>query len=578
MKKRLMISNVVIIAAGFFAAFLLVALMVQSQYRDEFRKRLDATLAVAASQEDIIRQDPQAFAHLEKKYLSQAGQEIRLTIIALDGTVLGDSDGQLAEDIGENHLNRPEIIEARQNGYGYDMRTSTSVDKPFYYAALYLPDFGYLRAALPMSDYQSVVGTMWAYALLGMSLGIVLVCLVTWGFVSRLLDPLRTLTVAARKIAAGNFSSRAEGKFQDEIEELACSFNQMADNTESAVRELQSKQKQLESVLQGMDHGVLAIDRDCRLLFLNESARILLNRPAMLDGDLLDGNLLIRDISSLMKQSVDENHAIRETVRDGDEKIYTVYASPISGPDSGSALAVISDVTRVRRLEQLRSEFVANVTHELKTPLTSIRGSIELLKSADRDEETRKYFYDVLDIEAERLHHLIDDMLVLSQIENAKEDPSVTRCCVKQELLKTVQRLKPLAERNHISIECNLDDSLFVDCSPSRLQQLFGNLIENGIKYNKPEGKILITALRQRQMAVIRFRDTGIGIEQRHLPRLFERFYRVDTSRSREIGGTGLGLSIVKHLCALYHGDVSVDSTPGVGSTFTVRLPLSPKS
>ena len=295
---------------------------------------------------------------------------------------MGDSDGQLAEDIGENHLNRPEIIEARQDGYGYDMRTSTSVDKPFYYAALYLPDFGYLRAALPMSDYQSVVGTMWAYALLGMSLGIVLVCLVTWGFVSRLLDPLRTLTVAARKIAAGNFSSRAEGKFQDEIEELACSFNQMADNTESAVRELQSKQKQLESVLQGMDHGVLAIDRDCRLLFLNESARILLNRPAMLDGDLLDGNLLIRDISSLMKQSVDENHAIRETVRDGDEKIYTVYASPISGPDSGSALAVISDVTRVRRLEQLRSEFVANVTHELKTPLTSIRGSIELLKSA----------------------------------------------------------------------------------------------------------------------------------------------------------------------------------------------------
>ena len=255
----------------------------------------------------------------------------------------------------------------------------------------------------------------------------------------------------------------------------------------------------------------------------------------------------------------------------------TVYAAPLNkNRASEGALAVVADVTEMRRLQQLRSEFVANVTHELKTPLTSIRGFIELLKSGDRDEETRQYFYDVLDIEAERLHHLIDDMLVLSQIENAKEDASAVPCDLKKELENTVQRMLPLAQKQQISIDLVVkDQGLCVLSSSSRLQQLFGNLVDNAIKYNKPGGSVTVTLQRQRQMAVVRISDTGIGIPPEHLGRLFERFYRVDTSRSREIGGTGLGLSIVKHLAGLYNGDVSVESTPGEGTTFTVRLPLA---
>ena len=279
-----------------------------------------------------------------------------------------------------------------------------------------------------------------------------------------------------------------------------------------------------------------------------------------------------------MNQALKEEKVIKDTVVSAaspqGERIFTVYATPIQNNKESAVLAVIADVTHISKLEQLRSEFVANVTHELKTPLTAIRGSIELLKSADRDEETRRYFYDVLDIEAERLHHLIDDMLVLSQIENAKPDSTEQRCDVAQEIRETVARLYPIAEKENISLKVELKDGIWVACSSSRLQQMLGNLIENAIKYNKPNGSVKITAEESRQMAVIRIQDTGIGIEEEHFNRLFERFYRVDTSRSRAIGGTGLGLSIVKHLAVLYGGEVSVESTPGVGTTFTVRLPL----
>ena len=581
MRKRLVISNTVIAVVGFFVVFLLVVLMVQEQYKSEFAKRLDATLAVMATQGEDILENPQRFAMIENAHLKEAGQEMRITVLDLNGDVIGDSEQESNEDddtISENHWNRPEVQQALKEGKGYDIRLSESVGEPYYYAAFYLPDQCFLRAAIPISSLQDIIRQLWIYVFLCALFGVILVCSVTWITMKRFMEPLSKLTSAARRIAGGDFTGRVEGKYKDEIGELAFSFNIMADNTENAILRLQEKQEQLEGVLQGMDDGVIAADRENKILFLNQSARALLDCPNLLEGMPLEGNLLLRKIASIMKEAAHKNEAMRENVTDSsrNERQFTVYAAPVSR-QPGAVLAVIADVTKMRQLEQMRSEFVANVTHELKTPLTSIRGSIELLKSSDRDEETRRYFYDVLDIEAERLHHLIDDMLALSQIENAKEDPSIRRCNLKEELEKTAARLLPVAEKEGVSLEVDVDPAVFVDCSPTRLQQLFGNLMENAIKYNTPQGKVFVTGHRQRQMAVVKIKDTGIGIAPEHIPRLFERFYRVDASRSREIGGTGLGLSIVKHLAALYNGEVSVESTPGVGSTFTVRLPLSMK-
>lgn len=573
MRKRLMLCNVAIIIVGFLVSFVLATVLVQQQYKNEFTKRLDATLTVLATKTDEIKANPDSYAEQVSAELQKTDQQMRISIIALDGTVLGDSE---KEDINQNHLNRPEIQQALKNGRGYDIRASQSIQTPFYYAAVYLKGQFFIRAALPLADLDSVIKKLWLFDFFSMLLGIALVYAATWWFVGRISKPLNELTQVTEKIADGDYSSRVSEEYQDEIGELARSFNRMSDSTQNAFSQLQSKQNQLEGVLQGMDDGVLAVNHKNEILFFNQSASSLLNCASLCEGKQFDGNLLIGKISNLMKQAIEQDGTLHETVTVGssNEKQFTVYAAPIEDPASKAALAVIRDVTRVRKLEQLRSEFVANVTHELKTPLTSIRGSIELLKSADRDEETRRYFYDILDIEAERLHHLIDDMLVLSQIENAKEDPSVSRCNVREKLEDTVKRLKPVAEKCKVTMELDADSTLFVACSPTRLEQLFGNLIENAIKYNKENGQVSITARGQRQMAIIRIKDTGIGIAPEHIDRLFERFYRVDTSRSRAIGGTGLGLSIVKHLASLYNGEVSVESTVGVGSTFTIRLPL----
>ncbi len=581
MRKRLILLNTGVVIVGLIAAFLLAMPLVQNLYEEEFARRLDTALAFMLSDTDRIAADPQGFAEQESAMLQQTGQDMRITIISTDGQVLGESDLDNLEDpdpITKNHLTRPEIYEAKHYGKGYDTRTSASLHESYYYAAVYVDGQFYLRAALPMTELNRVMTSMQLCLLGSILLGCAVAVVLAFFSARSLARPLMKLTEATQRISEGDFDSRVEVNGGNEIGNLAKAFNRMADTTSEAFHELHRKHRQLEGVLQGMDDGVLAVNGRGNVLFVNDRARELLDAQNLQEEDLLNGNLALARLAEFLEQSRAQHAAVRGEMRVGSpERIMTVYAAPLNkNRASEGALAVVADVTEMRRLQQLRSEFVANVTHELKTPLTSIRGFIELLKSGDRDEETRQYFYDVLDIEAERLHHLIDDMLVLSQIENAKEDASAVPCDLKKELENTVQRMLPLAQKQQISIDLVVkDQGLCVLSSSSRLQQLFGNLVDNAIKYNKPGGSVTVTLQRQRQMAVVRISDTGIGIPPEHLGRLFERFYRVDTSRSREIGGTGLGLSIVKHLAGLYNGDVSVESTPGEGTTFTVRLPLA---
>ena len=573
MKKRLIVINAVIVIIGFTVAFVVAGMKIQEQYRVEFTNRLDTALAILQTRREAILQDPKSVAETVGKQLSQSGQQIRISIIDPSGNVVGDS---AKDEINQNHLTRPEIQQAMHSGRGYDTRMSESVQERYYYEAVYLPGNFYLRAALPTAELDAALRRLWVTALLSMLLGIAVVCALTGYVVYLVTEPLQKLSAAARQISGGDYSCRVEGNFRDEVGELALSFNRMAESTENAVTQLTSQQKQLEGVLQGMNDGVLAASGDGTILFLNQSAGRLLNSPSLSAGRKLEGSLLINRIAERMKAALKGDCSEKLSLVTEDGKQYSLYSAVIPGQKDAAALAVITDETRIRKLERLRSEFVANVTHELKTPLTSIRGSIELLKSTNRDEKTRRYFYDVLEIEAERLQHLIDDMLVLSQIENAKEDPTAKPCVVARAVENCIERLKPIAEKSGITVQMQVDPALVVSCSPTRLEQMLGNLIENAIKYNRPAGRVDIVGVRQKKTAVIRVRDTGIGIAPEHFGRLFERFYRVDASRSREIGGTGLGLSIVKHLAVLYGGEVGVESQVGEGSTFTVRFPLAP--
>lgn len=571
MKKRLILLNAAVVVMGFLAAFLFAAVQIQNQYRHEFENRLNAALAVLATDSQQLLADPHSTADAVSARLLASGQEMRISIISPSGKVLGDSE---RSEIDQNHLERPEIQAALKYGSGTDTRISATTGRKYFYKAIYIPGKCFIRAALPTYELDASISRLWLTAAISMLLGILIVCGLTAWLVYRMMSPLVMLSDAATRISQGDYSCRAQGKFRDEVGVLADSFNKMAESTESAVFQLTEQQSRLNGVLQGMGDGVLAAGQDNRILFLNQSAGRMLEKNDLAEGDFLAGSLFVNQLAELMKAAAAENAATTRVVAAEGEKQYSVYTAPIPGQKTAAALAVISDVTRLRNLEKMRSEFVANVTHELKTPLTSIRGSIELLKSSNRDEKTRLYFYDVLDIEAERLQHLIDDMLVLSRIENAKDDPAARPCSVAQAVRSCVERIRDVAEKNRISITLDLDESVYVSCSPTRLEQLFGNLIENAVKYNVPDGSVAVTSLRQKKTAVIRVQDTGIGIAKENFGRLFERFYRVDTSRSRAVGGTGLGLSIVKHLVVLYGGDVEVDSTAGKGSTFTVRLPL----
>ena len=575
MNKKLIVINAVIVVIGFTVAFAVAGVKIQDQYRVEFTNRLDTALAILQTRKEAILKDPKAVASDVGQELSKSGQQIRISIIDPKGNVIGDS---AKDEIDQNHLTRPEIQQAMHSGKGYDTRMSASVQQRYYYEAVYLPGDYYLRAALPTAALDAALKRLWMTALLSMLLGIAVICALTGYLVYRVTEPLQKLTAAAKQISGGDYSCRVEGSFRDEIGDLALSFNRMAENTENAVDQLTSQQKQLEGVLQGMNDGVIAASGDGTILFLNQSAGRLLGSPLPSKGRKLEGSLLINRIAERMKAALKGGCAEKQDIEAEDGKEYSIYTAAISGQKDAASLAVITDETRIRKLERLRSEFVANVTHELKTPLTSIRGSIELLKSTNRDEKTRRYFYDVLDIEAERLQHLIDDMLVLSQIENAKEDPSAKPCPVARAVENCISRLQPIADKAGITVQAQVDPGLMISCSPTRLEQMLGNLIENAVKYNRPDGRVEVIGVRQRKTAVIRVKDTGIGIAPEHFDRLFERFYRVDASRSREIGGTGLGLSIVKHLAVLYGGEVGVESQVGKGSVFTVRLPLAPDS
>lgn len=551
MQKRLVLINVGVVIIGLIAAALLAMPLVRNLYLEEFHRTLDSAVMLLTTDGDEIQEDPEAFVQRKREALQQAGQDIRLTVITLDGQVIGETSKDNPTGINpenENHLGRPEVQEALQSGVGFDTRKSESTGETYLYEARVLGDY-VLRAAMPVTEMDEATRKLSLFMLAGVCLGGAIVAVVSVVSSRNIVRPMLRLTEATRKVAAGDFESRVPEHYPNEIGQLAQSFNRMADQTQKAFSELTEQGHQLEALLQ------------------NSGLKI---------GEKLDGSIVLSQLAGYLREALETDSVVRKEIKlSNPERIMTVYAAPLNAEDAkDGGLLVLSDVTEVRKLQQLRSEFVANVTHELKTPLTSIRGFIELLKSGDRDEETRQYFYDVLDIEAERLHHLIDDMLVLSQIENAKDDVQTVPCNLNQEIETVLRRAKPIAEKNGIVLRLEAEEAFLVASSPTRLQQLFGNLVENAIKYNKPQGRVTVTLQRQRNMVLVKVKDTGIGIPQEHLPRLFERFYRVDSSRSREIGGTGLGLSIVKHLAGLYHGDVSVESVVGEGSVFTVRLPL----
>jgi two-component system phosphate regulon sensor histidine kinase PhoR len=425
------------------------------------------------------------------------------------------------------------------------------------------------------------------FAIIALLAGIFLSYILSVVFSSRTIKPINQIISFSKDISNGNYKSRISIKPKDEMGELADALNKMVSTIDSTIADLKDKNTKFDSVMSSMTDGVIAIDNNKNIIFLNPASCKLLG---ISDANFAIGkNVMLivrnRQINQVLEAALEDNSSSVAEISVGiqNEQTFRVYATPIKSyanenSNSGSLLT-ITDITNLKKLEQIRSDFVSNVTHELKTPLTSIRGFVETLKTgAVEDQNVARKFLDIIDIEAERLSSLINEILQLSEIESRNEDINLSTNFICDIVEETVSVLNDSASKKGVTINVDCDENIKIYANRDRIKQLFLNLIDNAINYNVDGGQVFVKVFRERNKALnnvyINIRDTGIGIEGTHLNRIFERFYRVDRGRSRNMGGTGLGLSIVKHIVYLYNGDIKVYSQPNKGTEFKIRLPI----
>jgi two-component system phosphate regulon sensor histidine kinase PhoR len=519
----------------------------------------------------------------------QFGQEtgLRFTLVATDGSVLADSEKESLDTVAamQNHRDRTEIIHALARGKGFAQRTSATLDEPYHYFALRAEvdgrPVGIVRTAVTTASIQSLARSVrrviWGLA------GLVFLCVfvLSYWLVGRIIRPVATLTQAAEAIADGDYTHRVYVPSRDELGMLAQSFNRMSQELDARLTQLSQSHDRQATVLGGMIEGVIAVDHRQRVVFANTAAgRLFSFRPPAAEGRTLLEVVRNHELDLAVSAAIATGQPQRlETFREGAEKQLSaiVQATPLPGDPCPGVVLVMHDTTELRRLESLRRDFVANVSHELKTPLTSIKAYAETLRGgAIDDREASMKFLGRIEEQAERLHHLILDMLMLARIESEQQAFEIGTVSVAEVVDQCLDGHRPSAEAKRIGLSVvPAQPECFVHADKEGLREILDNLVDNATKYTPEGGQITVRWNAARDLARIEVEDTGIGIPADHLARVFERFYRVDRARSRELGGTGLGLSIVKHLAQSFGGNVAVSSETGRGSTFTVHLPLA---
>lgn len=523
----------------------------------------DAKETLAIYNECVVRED-----YKDSKLLSLykfKDNLVRFTVINKEGEVIFDNEIAKLD----NHNNRQEIIDAFKNGSGSSVRYSASLSTSMVYVATKIDDNTVIRSSVPVNSIRVFTSGTLKYYIAIILLVFVLSLFLAVKLVKIIVYPINELQKVTSKIENGDLNKRAIIYNYDEIGFLAQTFNNIADQLEIRIIDSLDKKNKLEAILESMESGVIAIDNNENIILINSYSQKLFDlkednigkkiSDCIIDYDLIN---FIREIPEIGTKEIKLFHPIERELR--------VKKSPIINYLNNSIGIVITvqDITDIKRLENMRSEFVANVSHELKTPLTSIKGFSETLRYVD-DSETKNKFLDIIDKESERLTNLINDILILSNIENIHkmESEYFNPGDVIENVLDMV---KSQAYKKSIIIKYNDCFNSEILGSKDKFHQLAVNLIENAIKYSNENGIVKIDLTLEEQYFVFKVKDNGIGIPKNDIPRIFERFYRVDKSRSTR--GTGLGLAIVKHIVKLFNGEISVKSKVGIGSTFTVKI------
>lgn len=504
-------------------------------------------------------------------FIKDLGSKIhtRVTIIAADGKVLADSEENT--QAMENHSHRLEVVEALQGKTGKSVRFSSTANENMLYVAVPIEKngriTGVVRTSLYLKDVDKLL-TKLNYHVAWVSLGVVIMALLGALLISNsIVQPIKNLTSAARKVASGDFSVRVFLKTKDELRELADNFNRMNEEMQSMFSELSQQKEKLNSIIHSLQEGLLVLDKQGRIIHANESFwRVAGTQPV--EGKLYWEAIRNPRLAELLKKVGTEKRNFMEELTLGD-RIFMCSVTPLEGGEE--IVSIFHDITEIKNIEKIKKDFVINVSHELRTPLTAIKGYAETLRKEVEATPGKKYV-EIIERNTNRLINIVNDLLLLSSLEEkpALELEDIDLRDFLENVLKIFdQRLKD----KRLSLVADVKENLpTIKADSFKLEQMLVNLLDNAIKYTD-QGEIAISAGVQENRVRIQVRDTGIGIPKENIPRIFERFYVVDKSRSRKSGGTGLGLSIVKHIVFLHQGTIGIESIPGEGTTVTVTLP-----
>lgn len=516
------------------------------------------------------------------KLLGRSSQT-RITIMLPSGDVVADSDDDPAGM--QNHSDRPEFQEAMRGRAGRSVRFSATLRQNMMYVAVPLEtDRGVSAVVRTSVALRSIDGAL-SRNYHGMALGVLILAMaaaaVSYALSRRMTKPLEELTRGAERFAEGDFRSPLPVADSEETAGLAGALNTMAARLDERLATLIRQRNELEAVLASMVESVLAVDTNERVISLNHATEELFGIEASnANGRPLQEVVRNPELQRLVASTLSSDRAVEGEINVYGDEERTLQAEGTVLRDAAGekigALLVLYDVTALRRLERVRRDFVANVTHELRTPITTIKGFVEtLLSGAIENEQDARRFLDIIAKHTERLDSIIEDLLALSRFEQDVEKAEIVleNRRVADVIQSAVETCRPMARSRSIELRSGGDRDVECRMNARLLEQAVVNLVDNAIKYSDPGGSVDVAVARAGNEIVISVEDRGCGIETRHLPRLFERFYRTDRARSRELGGTGLGLAIVKHIALVHGGRVGVESELGRGSVFSIYLP-----
>ena len=566
----------------------IVGILVSKQVEKETLKEIEQSLNVRATLLRGMALDIFSVSSKKKhqERIKSLGKvtNTRFTIIRLDGTVLADS--QEDPKSMDNHANRPEILAAYSHGQGITTRLSKTIDINMMYYALAVKSegdlLGYVRTSLPLSAIDNRLSRIHTLVLFAMSVSVI-IALILGFFVARgFAKPLTAMTAIAESMSEGNYDQRVLVDRKDEIGSLAKTLNKMARSSRERLETIVLDNNKLVAILAGMVEGVVAVDINENIIHLNESARRILGISASKKfhqriWETTHSQEFCKIFSLVLNEETEIRKKLKIVSNETDQTL-EVHASPFrdSSGEMVGAVAVLHDVSELERLETIRQDFVANVSHELKTPITAIRGMLEtMIEDKEMSADYHRSFLKKTMNQTLRLSNIVTDLLALSRLESVKMDFIRESIDLRDVVNDSMQALLPLSEDKKIPIELQvIDEPIEILGDREALFQSVNNLIDNAIKYNSKHGTVFLSLYKEGKNAVLEVRDSGIGIEPQEQHRIFERFYRADKARSRQVGGTGLGLSIVKHTVLAHVGQLSVESFPGTGSTFKISIPL----